>query len=871
MKFFRRAEPESVDVPDVSAEPQGSRTPVRTPLAARAGHRHLLATSNGLWAYYLMGPTSWQNRSVGERSAMLADATQRWSDLAGHRVWLRGTSNPFPHEMWAKRLDRATRSRRPSDDPIAEAAWVARLRATQLEMVALGARRSATVLGVRLSTDVYTDAATLAQLFATTPLPDSKSRLEELRCKLAKITTTVAERGFAARPLSAQHLGWLIHASAGMGAPVPTALLDGDRDGWEPSDMAGFTAPVYATAASYAPTTVVRSMRGSTQFTRHVAVLHADRIDPRDPLDPGLMPWLAHPQSLDDAVDFCAVFDVLEGHDLKDQAQLDRRRAKNLARHYNEHDQDAPAEIERGFAGARRTEDEITNGTKEIAARVRGVVMYAVTGDTEGQALDRAGALTRTTARDGKVTLTHDYGQYPNYRSFIPGEPAVLSGHITQMPCYALAAAVPNASTSAGDGRGFFVGPIAGGHDIFLLDAHGGPKKNTSGMALFTGNQGAGKSALAGALAEFEASCGRQVILNDPSGPMAKLVALPHLAKLARHIELASADPGVLNCYMLVPEPRQSDYSTLDKWRLAVAEADAERRELMIDCALMLMPVRMVAADAHGGMIPGTIEDAVTAVGGAYGTNPWAVVAKLETMGDLGRLIASRLRTAATMKSGRLIFPLHEAQEIPNSMWDSHLTVITMKGMSLPPKGLAREHWDRQQLMSLPVLHLSARLATRAMYADTSPKTIVVDEGGIITGGQSSFAPFMVRASFDSRKNNAFVCLLAQNANTLMELDPQIGNLAGMAVIGRMQDEASARAALPLLRLPEDSGYHQLLTGLRTGDFVIRDWAGTVRTVGVDRAHYTPDLLWALETNPGVTNPDEDTSDDEEVDLWSAV
>jgi energy-converting hydrogenase Eha subunit A len=864
-KLFARREPAPRQVPDLSGEPEASRNPVRTPLAATAGHRHLLATRDGVWAYYLMGAVDWPNRKRGDRAAILTDATQRWSELVGHRVWIRGTSNPYPHQLWAQRLDQESTDRRPADIEGARS-FGDYLAAGQRGMVSLGARRSVTVLGVRLGSFVVTEAEKLALLLNGDPLPERLGELELLRRRLREITSSVARPGFEARPLSARALGWLIHASVGMGTPVPTGLLESSTDGWVPQDMPGFTAPVYATAAPYAPTTVVRSLRASRQYERHVAVLHADRIDARDPLDPATIPWLAHPHGLDQAVEYVAVLDILDGHDVKSEAQLERRRAKNIAEHYREHDDDPPAEVERGIQGAKRVEDEVNNGTREIAARARGVIMYAVTAPTEEQALDRANELTTSTARDVKIALAHDYGQYTSYRSFIPGEPALMTGHVTQMPCYTLATAVPNTTTAAGDASGFFVGPIGGGHDVLVLDPHGGPRNDTSGMALIGADQGGGKSTLAGALADFEATMGRRVIVYDPSGPLASLTALGHLARCSRHIELASAQPGVLNPYLLVPPPRRAQFATEAEHTQAVSETDAERRELMMDAAIMLMPPRMITADVSGS-IAGSIEDAVNHVGGGYGTDPWQVLAHLDTMGEVGRTVADRLRSAASMKSGRLIFPPGDVVDLHQTMFDEHLTVITMRGLSLPPKDQPnREFWSRSQLMSVPVLHLGSRLAARAMYADQDPKAILVDEGGIITGGYGSFAPFMVRASFDSRKNNAFVALLFQNPNTVINLDPQIANLSGMAAIGRMGDEETARAALPLLRLPQDSGYHQLITTLHPGEFVVRDWRGRVRTVAVDRSWWSTDLVEALNTTPGGLSAVES----EGADLWSA-
>ena len=48
----------------------------------------------------------------------------------------------------------------------------------------------------------------------------------------------------------------------------------------------------------------------------------------------------------------------------------------------------------------------------------------------------------------------------------------------------------------------------------------------------------------------------------------------------------------------------------------------------------------------------------------------------------------------------------------------------------------------------------------------------------------------------------------------------------------------------------DDSGYHEVITGLERGEFVVRDWRGRVRKVYVDRDWWDPALLAALDTNP---------------------
>ncbi len=135
------------------------------------------------------------------------------------------------------------------------------------------------------------------------------------------------------------------------------------------------------------------------------------------------------------------------------------------------------------------------------------------------------------------------------------------------------------------------------------------------------------------------------------------------------------------------------------------------------------------------------------------------------------------------------------------------------------------------------------------IYADKKPKCVMSDELGISTGGTSAFGSFVTRASFDSRKWQALVGLVMQNPNILTALDDQISNLIGSAWVGHMSEEA-ARASLPLLRLKEDSGYHETIQGLEQGEFMVRDWTKRVRKVRVDRDWWHQDLLDALDTTP---------------------
>ena len=838
-------------VPDFTPEPEPGRAPVPTELRMKYAHRHLIVTPEGLWAFYLLDGVDWPMQTPTAREGVMADQTFRLADLTGKRIWIRGLSNPFPHQGYARRLYEDHPDRLPDIEGARTFADV--VDAAQRHTLALDARRPVTVLGVLVS-DYVVKAEHLPMLLGHTPIPESQGELHRLRRALAEVTAAVGRAGFAARPLSAKALRWVTHASVGMGAPVPSALLGGDPKGWTDEAVPGFTNPVYPTEAPYAPTTILRTLRESVQYTRHVAVLHADTFDERRTDNPDLLPFLAWTQTLDHLVEYCAVFDVLPGRSLKGAAELDRRRAKNIAAHHEEHDDDPPAAVLRGIERARAVEDEVANGSREVACRLRGVVMLAVTGPDEETTLQTARDVTVAAAQEQGMHLSHDYGQYDYYRAFIPGEVCPMSGHITQMPAYFLAAAVPNATSSAGDPTGFLLGSIAGSHDVFLFDTHGGTRRNKSNLVALGGDPGCGKSSLGGALAEWCAVRGIRTVGYDPSGPWARLCDLPHLKGHARHLSLTGGYKGVLVPHLMVLDPRREDFDTDADYRAAMEEARAERMELAIDSFRDLLPYAMVTGDRTGA-VQGAIETAVTDLGGDYGIDPWAIVDRLHRHGgDTGKLIADRLRARALLKDGALVFP-EQGRDVDDDpgkklMEQAALTVITMEGLTLPPKDQPdRALWSRQALASVPILNLGSRFAMRTIYADRKPKAVLLDELGISTGGAGSFSSFAVRSAFDSRKWNALVGLIFQNPNTLMNLDAQISNLAGAAFIGRM-DETAARAGLPLLRLRDDSGYHHAITALQPGEFLVRDWLGRVRKVYIDRSWWDTDLFTALDTNP---------------------
>lgn len=818
-------------------------------LTATLAHRHLLVTLDGTWAWYVLGEVDWLFKPAADREAILTQLTSRLADLTGSRITYRVTSAPFNRAQWVARLGRdfpegVRLPDRPDSTTMADL-----VDAAQEHMLALGARSTAVVLGVRITTEKL-DKDELRRVLSPDVQVGRFGDLEDTRRHLATVTGIIAKHGLDGAPISSKALGWLIHASIGMGLPVPPVLLNGRRDGWEEDEMAGFTAGVTVTARPYAGTTTVHATRNGAATTAHVVVLHVVKFEPRP--DAGqLSPWMAWFQTLPYPVEVLASFDLIPPRELRKQAEQDRLLAENIIDHYREHRQTPPAHTQRAHQRAAEIEDEVTTGGR-TAARARGVVMVAVTGDTEDDALYRANDLASLAAEQG-MTLVQGSGQYASMRAFIPGEPVTRTGYITQPPLDFLAAGVPNASTRAGDGTGFLVGSVAGGHDVMLHDLWGGAARDRSNLEVTGGEPGAGKSSKGAILLDWSTRCGVQSIGFDPSDQWKRLCDLPHLRQDARHLDLFSARRGILTPSLLVVDPNRRDSLSGVEFRELVTQAEQERMDLTIDTFRELLPFGMVAGDTTGRII-GSIETAVGKVGGGYGVDPWEVVDELSRMGDVGREVAERLTTRAELRDGRLIFPArgHVDDEEQHAVLSSAvLTIITLKGLTLPPKDNPhRATWSRAQNSALAVLNLSSRLALRAMYADKARKSIQMDEMSIVTGGAGgSFAPFMTRASVDSRKWNTNVGLYFQSPRMLLDIDPEIDNLIGSAWIGRMA-EKTAVAALDLLRVEKGIGFEKDIAALDQGEFMVRDWLGRVRKVRVDRDWWDLDTLAAIDTNP---------------------
>lgn len=818
----------------------------------RGAHRHLITTTTGTWAVFLLGDEPWAFRSLDARRRSLQSQQFRWADLAGHRVHLRVTDRPVDSYRWAGRLD--AMSTKALADPEGHAAWNDYLGATQGYIDGAGLHTTETYVAVRL-TDKAITTKNLPRLLADEPLT---GHLAAVRRDLSAITTSLAREGFNAQPVAARRLAHLLHASAGLGVPVPASVFSGVD---ETMDTAGLDAAASAVTVSprpYAPHLRVNALRDGKDITSYTTTLTLGAQLPRRPDRASFEPWGAYPRKFPFPTELSAIIDVEPAEETAPRAKRQRRIAEDQVIHFAAHGERPSALMESQIVAARRTENEIVNGTRQEAVRGYGQWRISVSATDPEVLVTRVAQVINDYAQDQGTTIEHTHNQAGLYDEFMPGAPrAANGGHVRAMPAAYLATALPNLSSDLGDGVGPVLGQVvSGGAGAVCIDPTWGPRNSRSGLMIAVGTPGSGKSTAAGLMAYTSVLRGHRTIINDPSGPLAALTRMPQIAKVSRHLDLASAQPGILNPYAMVFDPDNGDPDVTARWDVAVAEADAERRDSLIDTFLGLLDPKF--ADSQG--VLQRIETATQETEAHYGQSPWAVIDHLERGDDTCRQIASTLTTVSSLKGGALIFPPRTGagQDPTIDLDGAILTVITMRGLPTPTPGTPRSTWSRSERMAQPVLALAGKYAARAMYLDREAKLIVTDELGQITGSGSGFKAGIARAAVDSRKHFTAYLAMGQTGAQVEAIGEEIMGLASVVIIGWMQSEESAARAVRFLGIPDGHGYEQYPLGFPTGrdvarQFLIRDARGRVGVVQVDLDHL-PQLRETLNTDPGLAD-----------------
>ncbi len=815
---------------------------------------HLTFTPSSVTAWYALPEVRWAFRPDAEREALIAAIAEQYASLAGFRLHLRRTTRPFPIEDWARTVDRLTPS--PLPDVPGAGSWADHLVAAQHHLHATGHSEGQTYLGVTFARRSFgaTFSERISHLFGKGVPEGERKRMARTVVQFDEVLGAFGMRG---RRATAHELEWLLYRSVALGMAPPDALSPVEHGDWEQGDLLALTEQIERYRTPYG--TTVKLVNRLTGEERHVAVLSVGRMEPLE-IPERHEPWLHFHERLPWPTEISSRVDILGPGDSFRNLEHRLRMIRSQQLDYAEHGMDAPPELERLAQRALRIGDEMTTGLPVDSSRAHGWHRIAISGATREECLERARRLTTLYARELRIALQHPKNQDWLAREFIPGEPIANTGYVRRMPTKLLAAALPQAASNVGDRRGDLIGRTAGtSRRPVFVDLHFPMEiRERSGLAVFVAEPGGGKSTLLGALGYLAARRGVQVTLLDPSGPLARLAAMPELAPYARVLNLTGSDQGTLAPYALIPTPLRQHFEvgpTGDReYEIGLSNARAERRMLVQDICAMLVPPQ-VAREASTATL---LRHAVRSVRAEETSTLDDIVRCLAAMGDdAATELAHLLLDTAEMPLAMLFF----GTPPPGLLGaDAALTVITMAGLRLPDLKIEREYWSAEEALALPMLHTAHRLAVRRCYGGSmhTRKLVGLDEGHFMEGWRSGRS-FLVRLARDSRKWNLAALVASQNPRDILGLDVQ--NLVSTVFVGRIaSDPEVAAEALRMLRVPTDVGYEETLASLSANDagtsdrlgfreFVMRDVDGRVQKIRVDMS-YVPDLLGYLDTTP---------------------
>ncbi|WBB66038.1 ATP-binding protein [Micromonospora sp. WMMD812] len=831
----------------------GDRDPsVELAITEIAGH--LTFTPNTVTAWYWLPEVRWAFRPDAEREALLSAISEQYAGLAGFRLHLRRTTRPFPADEWARTIDAHTAA--PLPDVPGTPSWADHLVAAQRHLMSVNHAEGQTYLGVTFARRSLGDSLT-ERVLRTFGRGVAEGERRRLGRTVEQFDEVLGAFGMRGRRVTAQELEWLLYRSVALCMSPPGALSPVTDGRWERGDLLALTEQVERYRTPYGST--VKLVNRMTGEERHVAVLAVGRMEPLE-IPERHEPWLHFHERLPWPMELSTRVDILGSGDSFRNLEHRLRMIRSQQLDYAEHGIDAPPELERLAKRALVIGDEMTTGLPVDSARAHGWHRIAVGGRTREECLERARRLIQLYSRELRISLQHPKNQDWLAREFIPGEPIANTGYVRRMPVPLLAAALPQAASTVGDRRGDLIGRTAGTcrRPVFLDLHYPMEVRERSGLAVFVAEPGGGKSTLLGALGYLAARRGVQVTLLDPSGPLARLCAMPELRPYSRVLNLTGSEHGTLAPYALIPTPLRSEFvggpAGDREFEIAVSNARAERRMLVQDICMMLVPPQ-VAREASTATL---FRHAVRQVPAEETSTLDDVVSTLGQLDDdTGKELANLLLDTAEMPLAMLFFG-----RPPEGLLgpDAALTVITMAGLRLPDLKIEREYWSAEEALALPMLHTAHRLAVRRCYGGSmsSRKLVGLDEAHFMEGWRSGRS-FLVRLARDSRKWNLSALVASQNPRDILGLDVQ--NLVSTVFVGRIaEDNEIASEALRLLRVPVNDGYEATLASLSTADatsaarlgfreFVMRDVDGRVQKVRVD-VSYVDGLLEHLDTTP---------------------
>lgn len=350
-----------------------------------------------------------------------------------------------------------------------------------------------------------------------------------------------------------------------------------------------------------------------------------------------------------------------------------------------------------------------------------------------------------------------------------------------------------------------------------FFDPHTQIFNNKPPGCVITGMPGSGKSYLAMILTTISAIVGKTTIVLDPKGDFIALMSL-------------KKDIGSFNLWNLADKRRRG---LLDPFRMASDPGD----QLDLAITIIEMFTGGLSGEERTALAP-IIKDVIQE------PNPSLSKVVQELRGSqrpAARDLGTTLDLIQNLPLAGLCFaPSGSVMETVSI--DKGLTVITLVGMDMPQEGGK----DNKSRLATGILFLITDYIRRLMMSETSknPKTLVIDEAWSILQTPAG-AQVVKEVALLGRSKNLAMILVTQNNSHLKNLDIEntIATRFAFNAVGR-----EAESITNDMRLPRGEGFEGLITGLSTGECLMKDWSERYSTVQI--SSWRQDWDTAFKTNP---------------------
>lgn len=355
-----------------------------------------------------------------------------------------------------------------------------------------------------------------------------------------------------------------------------------------------------------------------------------------------------------------------------------------------------------------------------------------------------------------------------------------------------------------------------------FFDPHSAIYNNKPPGTVITGSPGSGKTFFASMLAAQSAISGKTTVIVDYKGDFLSLMNLQdEIGKVTLWNLTDPGKAGLLDPYYAVKDPFETFTLVMEFIEMTLG-GFAPQQE-----AAITPIIKDIIETSNLPSMQTTID------------------AFNESEKDAARDVAARLSRLANSKIGKLVFA-PGSRHMNKVNIGTGTTVITMEGFDIPQGAAEESNISGEVRLSLSILYLLTGFLKRVMNNDESdaPKTIIIDEAWAFLTSDKAAEAVRSLALLGRSKSLALI-LSTQNNSHLEKLDIDT-TITNRFAFQSTNDEA--KDIVKGMNLAKNEGFEQVITGLKKGECLMKDWLDRYSTVKI--VLWNKDWEIAFNTNP---------------------